>query len=148
MKTIRNMFNHLDWANRNMLETLQSEGAGERQVRLFAHLLHAERVWLMRLQGEDSSGIAIWPDADLAHCAEMAERNKKDFEVFFAAAAEEDPDRIVTYANSSGRVFTSSARDILTHVALHGQYHRGQINLLLRRDGLEPINIDYITFAR
>lgn len=29
-------------------------------------------------------------------------------------------------------------------VALQGQYHRGQINSLLRADGFEPVNIDFI----
>jgi len=39
-------------------------------------------------------------------------------------------------------------RDILLHVAMHGQYHRGQINQLLRGAGLEPISVDYIVFVR
>jgi uncharacterized damage-inducible protein DinB len=57
-------------------------------------------------------------------------------------------DQFISYKNSTGKEFKKSIRDILTHVALHGQYHRGQINLLLRIDGMEPINTDFITFRR
>ncbi|WP_244563156.1 DinB family protein [Paenibacillus uliginis] len=54
----------------------------------------------------------------------------------------------MTYTNSSGKEFMTSIRDILTHVALHGQYHRGQINSRFRADGIDPVNMDYITFVR
>jgi uncharacterized damage-inducible protein DinB len=38
--------------------------------------------------------------------------------------------------------------DILTHVVVHGAYHRGQIAKLLGRAGVAAVNTDYITFAR
>jgi len=56
--------------------------------------------------------------------------------------------KIISYKNSSGRAFQNSVRDVLMHVALHGQYHRGQINLQLRANGMEPVNVDFITFVR
>jgi uncharacterized damage-inducible protein DinB len=31
---------------------------------------------------------------------------------------------------------------------LHGQYHRGKINLLLRQAGLAPAPVDFISFVR
>jgi uncharacterized damage-inducible protein DinB len=30
----------------------------------------------------------------------------------------------------------------------HGTYHRGQIAMQLRQQGLEPVNTDYIMFLR
>ncbi|MEK8130083.1 DinB family protein [Paenibacillus filicis] len=38
--------------------------------------------------------------------------------------------------------------DIFIHVALHGMYHRGQINLLLRMEDKQPAWVDYILFTR
>jgi uncharacterized damage-inducible protein DinB len=38
--------------------------------------------------------------------------------------------------------------DILLQVALHGQYHRGKVNLLLRDAALPPAPVDFISFAR
>ncbi|NGZ76942.1 DinB family protein [Saccharibacillus alkalitolerans] len=148
MDTIRKMFNHLDWANRAILGALQSGEADGRALRLFAHTLHAERVWLTRLRGQDSSGLPIWSDRDLAFCAELMERNAEEFEAFLADDIAADPQRVVAYSDSKGNPFETSAGDILTHIVLHGQYHRGQINSCLRESGLEPVGVDYILFVR
>jgi uncharacterized damage-inducible protein DinB len=37
---------------------------------------------------------------------------------------------------------------MLTHVALHGVHHRGQIAASLRSNEIEPPALDYIRFAR
>ena len=36
----------------------------------------------------------------------------------------------------------------MMHVALHGQYHRGKVNLLLRQEGLPPVPPDFIAWVR
>jgi uncharacterized damage-inducible protein DinB len=54
----------------------------------------------------------------------------------------------VHYRNSAGNEFDNTVRDILTHVALHGQYHRGQIARAMRAAGREPVYTDYIGFIR
>ncbi|WP_242466741.1 DinB family protein [Brevibacillus brevis] len=55
-----------------------------------------------------------------------------------------DLDKIISYTNSKGREFTYSVWDMLIPVALHGQYHRGQIISRLRAVGIEPVNVDFI----
>lgn len=148
MQTTQKLFQHSDWANREILKALRSTETGGKALKLFAHILLAERVWLTRLRGDDSSGLPIWAELDLLHCEELAERNEKGFRAFLADPLLSDPDRIVAYANSEGMPFKNAVGDILTHVALHGQYHRGQINLLLRENGFEPVSLDYISFVR
>ncbi|MGE7918037.1 DinB family protein [Viridibacillus sp. NPDC093762] len=68
--------------------------------------------------------------------------------MFLTNLANTDLDKLISYKNSKGKECKNSVRDILTHVVLHGQYHRGQINSLLREKGIEPINVDFITFVR
>lgn len=148
MKTIQKMFEHLYWANQNILERLQNVEVGEQQVKLFTHILNAEQIWLARLQGMDTSQMPVWCDGDLTVCAKLMKQNEENFKTFFAKVANTDLDTLITYTNSSGKEFTTSIRDILTHVALHGQYHRGQINSRLRVDDHDPVNIDFITFVR
>jgi len=125
------MYEHLNWANQRILETLQSiEDENQEVCRLFSHILFAEKVWITRLRGLDSSRLPIWSEVDIEVCAELV------------------LDKLISYTNSKGKEFKSSVRDILSHVALHGHYHRGQINSRLREDGIEPVNIDFITFVR
>jgi uncharacterized damage-inducible protein DinB len=84
----------------------------------------------------------------MAACVILIEENNRNFSELLASLSDANVDDQVVYKNSTGKEFTTSIRDILTHVALHGQYHRGQINRVLRGEGLEPVNIDFITFAR
>lgn len=148
LKTIKKMFEHLNWANQRMLETLQEVEVEDQQVRLFLHLLNAERVWLTRLQGMDSSQLPIWSDGDMEGCAKLSKQNAEKFTTILTELTNTDLDNLITYTNSKGEEFSNSVRDILTHVALHGQYHRGQINLGLRAAGNEPVSVDYIIFVR
>ncbi|MGF9910198.1 DinB family protein [Brevibacillus porteri] len=149
MKTIQKMYEHLEWANQRIFKTLKSiEDENQEICRLFSHILHAEKIWITRLRGMDSSQLPIWSEADLEICAELIKQNEESFTAFFTNLANTDLDKIISYTNSKGREFTYSVRDILTHVALHGQYHRGQINSRLRAVDIEPVNVDFITFVR
>jgi hypothetical protein len=46
-----------------------------------------------------------------------------------------DLDEGVGYRNSRGEYWTSTVGDILTHVAMHGTYHRAQIAAAVRESG-------------
>lgn len=143
------MYEHLHWANQRILETLQSiEGENPEVNRLFSHILFGERIWIARLQGLDSSRLPIWSEVDIAVCAELVRQNEESLTTLLTNITNTDLDKIIFYTNSKGTEFKNSVRDILTHVALHGQYHRGQINSRLRADGMEPVNIDFIIFSR
>lgn len=143
------MYEHLNWANQRILETLQNiEGEIHDEVRIFSHVLLAEKVWLTRLHGLDSSQLPIWLEGDLNICAELVRQNEESLTTFISNLTNTDLDNLILYTNSKGTEFKNSVRDILTHVALHGQYHRGQINSRLRIDSFAPINIDFITFVR
>ncbi|MMZ55276.1 DinB family protein [compost metagenome] len=149
MRTIQKMYEHLNWANHRILEKLHNNKNGNQQIiDLFSHILYTEQVWITRLRGMDSSQLPIWSEANLSVCAELVRKNQDDFIAFFANLASADLDNLVSYRNSKGKEFKTSIEDILTHVALHGQYHRGQINSRLRANGVEPVNTDYITFVR
>ncbi len=142
------MFEHLNWANQLILETLQNAETDEKHLSLFSHILYSEQVWLTRLKGMDTSQMPIWSDGDITVCANLIKENEENFKTLLEELVKTGLDNLITYTNSSGKEFKTSIRDILTHVALHGQYHRGQINSRLRVDGFEPVNIDYITFVR
>jgi uncharacterized damage-inducible protein DinB len=143
------MYEHLNWANQRILETLQNAETDNEQVKsLFSHILYAEQVWVTRLKGMDSLHLPIWSEGDIAVCAKLIKQNEENFRAFLTVIEKTDLDILISYTNSKGKEFKTSIRDILTHVALHGQYHRGQINSRLRADGIEPVNTDFITFLR
>jgi len=61
---------------------------------------------------------------------------------------EEDLSRRVDYTNSQGERWSNTIEDILTHVVLHGTYHRGQIATIVRQSGETPAYTDYIHAVR
>ncbi len=143
------MYEHLNWANQRILETLQSiEDENQEVGRLFSHILFAEKVWITRLLGLDSSQLPIWSEVDIEVCADLIMQNENSFTTLLTNLENKDLDKLISYSNSKGKEFKSSMRDILIHVALHGQYHRGQINSRFRAGGIEPVDIDFITFVR
>jgi uncharacterized damage-inducible protein DinB len=115
-------------------------------VQLYAHLAAAEHVWLARLEGR-TPAYAIWPELSLEQAAALAAESLAALRVTAAG----DPDalaREVQYRNSTGKEFRNTVSDILTHVALHGSYHRGQIARVTREGGGTPAITDYIAFVR
>lgn len=148
METIKKMYQHLAWANDRILSRLQTIEQTHEINDLFAHILLAEQTWFYRLENKDSSHITLWGETSLQTCEQLASNNKEEIEGYLNSLEESDLQTLVSYKNSKGQQFQTSVHDILTHVALHGQYHRGQINKLLRTAGNEPVNVDYITWIR
>jgi uncharacterized damage-inducible protein DinB len=141
------LLEHMFWADTAVLELLSADddpSAG----RLFAHLLAAERIWLLRLRGKDSTSQPVWPDLDVNGMRLLAQSNADEYARFLADLAEDGLQEEVAYATSRGAQFRNTVADIITHVALHGSYHRGQVAAAVRRAGGDPVNTDFINFAR
>jgi uncharacterized damage-inducible protein DinB len=147
----KRLYEHAHWANRRILDALRGisdDAEAMQEKKLFAHLIAAERVWLTRLEGIDSSGLAIWPAYSLQGCEELAEANADGYRDYLDRITDADCGSVIAYRNSTGQEFHTAIGDILAHVALHGSYHRGQIASFLRTDGFTPVSTDYILYAR
>lgn len=148
MKThLHRMLEHMHWADR-LLVTQIGAAPVDRALVLLSHLLAAERVWLSRLRGEADAGIGIWPRLSPEECGELAAENLAGYSRYLEALPEERLNAVVRYRNSAGAEHSTPVVDILTHVFLHGSYHRGQIASVVRGAGAPPPNTDYIAFVR
>jgi uncharacterized damage-inducible protein DinB len=149
METIRKLFAHDEWANTRLLDSFKfASSRNEKAQRLLAHLLVAEKIWLLRLKGEDTSQVDKSPELSLDECEQLANDMRKAYADFLTSLRAEDLDSVLTYKNFAGTEFHTPLKDILLHVALHGTYHRGQIASAVRGDGATPVNTDFITFVR
>jgi uncharacterized damage-inducible protein DinB len=145
------LFSHVAWADSRIIAVLTTTPNAAQipdVLRLLGHVVAAERVWLLRLRGEQSSDHPIWPEWTLPQIAAAAADNASAFGTLVAHLTDEGAARIVEYRNSQGVAFRTAVGDILMHVALHGSYHRGQIAMALRANGIAPVNTDYITYVR
>jgi uncharacterized damage-inducible protein DinB len=136
------------WANRETARAIAAlDRPPQRALATFGHIVGAERLWLARLLGSKSP-LAVWPELDPQRYAEELDALESGWEDFVADLDPEELEREVSYVNSKGESWSSTIEDILTHVALHSAYHRGQIASELRAAGASPAYTDYIHGAR
>ena len=139
LHTMRRMWEHAAWADRLLLGALLRLDPCPYAVwREYAHVLGAESVWLDRLLRRPAR-VAVWPNLEPAAAAALAESLRAEYVAYLDALTPEGLDALVPYTNSAGLSFETPVEDILLQVFLHGQYHRGKINLMLRQSRDEPI---------
>jgi uncharacterized damage-inducible protein DinB len=143
----RRLLQHAEWANAHVVAAIEEQDVADDIIELFAHVLGAEEVWLSRLEGR-KAGLAVWPALSKTDLGAAAAANAERYSVDMDSLTPDDMAREVAYTNSAGQAFRTAIGDILTHVVMHGSYHRGQVALRIRRDGGTPAATDFIAFVR
>ena len=142
------LLDHAHWANARTLAVLQAGDPPPHAVRLLAHVLTTEQIYHARISGLDPWPQDFWPDLALAACASLVPANRDRYRRFLDEHTDEDLRRRVRYRNSRGIVYHTPIADLLTHLMLHGEHHRGQIAQALRQSGGQPPVTDFIAFVR
>jgi len=133
-----------DWANREVLCALRNAAnPPARSLKLIAHVLSAEGLWLARINQEKAS-LPVWPELTLAQCEAEANKLGISWRSYLEGCKESGLSRQINYVNSKGESWTSQIDDILLHVITHSAYHRGQIASNMRAAGLTPAYTDFI----
>jgi len=135
------------WANSETLGSLRSGNPPAKALRWMGHIVGSGELWLARLRDQPSP-IAVWPELDLDGCAAGVVRLAEQWARHLDTIGDEDLEKGIGYRNSRGEYWTSTVADILTHVALHGSYHRAQIAAAVRENGGEPAYTDFIHAVR
>lgn len=148
LQHLSRLFAYDDWANREVLASLAgAANPTARSVKLLAHIVSTERLWLERLQRQKQS-YPVWPDFSLDQCkAKLAELPQLWHNYLKQLRPEKLPDD-VAYVNSKGESWNNSVQDILTHTVMHSAYHRGQIATDMRAAGNVPAYTDFIHGVR
>jgi uncharacterized damage-inducible protein DinB len=139
---------HMRWADTLVADALVADASPDpTAVRLFGHIAAVEHLWYSRIQ-ERPAEVAVWPTLTIAESRSLAQQHADRFDQLVTEADDQTLARRVRYRNSAGRTYQSTVADIVTHVSMHGGYHRGQIARQLRAAGREPPYTDYIEFTR
>jgi uncharacterized damage-inducible protein DinB len=142
------MVQAMAWADQQVLAALRDRPAAHAEARpLFAHLVAAEHIWLARLQRQEARH-PVWPELTLGECEALAGENAAGYAALLGRLRDADLGVAIRYRNTKGQEFATSILDILTHVVIHGAYHRGQIAKAFGRTGAPAVNTDFITFVR
>jgi uncharacterized damage-inducible protein DinB len=145
---IKQLFSYDDWANREVLGSLHSlDVPPARSIKLLAHILSAERLWLERLLAQTQTQ-PVWPLFTLEQCKLEVEQLPGLWKNYLTSLGEAGLSSSLSYKNTRGKSFTSLKQDILLHVVMHSAYHRGQIAVDMRAAGFTPAYTDFIHAVR
>ena len=156
------MFDYDHWANCECLRAMRSPNSASQgsastnarsdlvpstAVARIAHILSAEKLWLQRLRQEKQS-LPVWPSSTIEECATLADEMASAWRDYLTKLAPDALDVSVEYRNTKGEPWSSRVEDVLLHVIMHSAYHRGQIAMEMRANGLQPAYTDFIHAVR
>ncbi|MDX8526905.1 DinB family protein [Mesorhizobium sp. MSK_1335] len=134
------------WANDELAEKLAgvdpARGAGERHaaIRLMNHILVISRIFAAHLKGvahgyaSDNTEQTPQP-AELRAASAEADRWYLDY---LETVSEQELAEPVAFTFTDSDNGCMTRQEMLTHVVLHGSYHRGEIGRMLARIAVSP----------
>jgi uncharacterized damage-inducible protein DinB len=135
------------WANRRVIRCLEQQNViDEKILSVFGHLMAANFIWLNRIKDLPKSKYELWGKYDLTELKRMVVEADELWISFIKG--NENFDRQMKYHNYVGDYYENNVQQIMIHLVNHGTYHRGQVAILLRQQGFEPVNTDFITYDR
>ena len=156
---LRHLFAYMIWCDRLMFdagrripeaEYYKPRGISAGSIRnLFVHQMVAQQTWLNRWQGKVMVGrlenetehptrellAARWP---------IVHQSLLDFLTQQSTATLNAP---MTVTRNNGEQLTLPLGAMMVHVADHGTYHRGQLNMMFKQARVEPVYTPYFRFA-
>lgn len=142
------LFKYNLWANQIVCKSVfDNKLKDESLVKIISHIYDSEVVWYNRITDAEGSP-GIWESQELTQLPGLFETIDNKLIAYIDNLDEEAVPKLIAYENSKGQKFISRLTDILTHLANHGTYHRGQIAKMIRNAGDEPPVTDYIAFVR
>lgn len=122
----------------------QSKTINTKSIDIFSHVLNAHHIWNNRILGRPVK-YRVWE----RHAVEvLAALDQQNYEESLAVLYAVDLTAEIKYKTGGGQPFTNTARDVLFHIINHSTYHRGQLALLFRQNGIDPVGTDYIAYKR
>ena len=141
------LYQYNQWANKRVFDCLQKQNVNdEKTLTIMSHVVSALFIWLSRIEGKSPAAYPLWEKYSLQ---ELVKMNSEITDRWLKFVEDNDSfDRVLVYNNYVGDPYENNVQQIMIHLVNHSTYHRGQVAMLLRQNGLEPINTDFITYDR
>lgn len=140
---------HEAWANQKLLAALTKETTVAQRARdTFAHICSTPEYWLRRVQGEHIKEYEWWPAFDAESLEQRIQNNERIWLDYLNSLPEPVDEYIADTISQKGESLKFRVVDILTQYHTHSCHHRGQIAVLFRTAGIDPVVTDYIVWTR
>ncbi|PZR41600.1 MAG: hypothetical protein DI538_00675 [Azospira oryzae] len=141
------LYQYNAWSNQRVVSAIKRQSVTDEKIlSVLGHIVAAQYLWLHRIKGLPPAQVKLWGEYTLEQLEEMAAYIGKEWIDFVERT--DDFNRELVYKNYTNDPYINNVEQIMIHLVNHSSYHRGQIAMLLRQKGFEPINTDYITYDR
>ena len=120
------LFEYDRYANQIILDTIIKANNPEKPVKLMAHLLAAQQVWLSRVKGMPTFTGVLWPDWPADALRDIITENGRQWIDQLSQKAPKDFDKNIIYKDTRGNEWKNKVSDMITQVTNHGTHHRAQ----------------------
>jgi len=131
-----------------MLRSVPTASRGSAQfsraVGKMAHLVAARHMWLHRLGIVTDRPESWFPSTTLEELPAVVAQVEERWVAHLARLRDADLESSLDYTSSNGKRYRLRLLDLLTQVFGHAWYHRGQIAMLVKDLGGEPMDTDFI----
>ena len=147
-KSFIHSFEYNNWANKKIIENLNKiKDYPERCVELISHIISVQDYWYDRQVNKSIYLIDLWEKYSLLELNHLNQASTQMWMDYINKTKEKDFKELCGYFNEEGVALDISVGDIINHILNHSAYHRGQINLLLKTNNFDPVNIDFNEYA-
>jgi uncharacterized damage-inducible protein DinB len=141
------LFEYNRWAGERVMRCLNAQQVNDPKIlSLMGHVLAAQLLWLHRVKKLPPPQVQLWGNYTREELDRMWVTAAAQWLEFVESRDRFDED--LSYTNYKGEPYTNSMEMIMIHLVNHSTYHRAQIAQLLRQQGYEPVNTDFITYDR
>jgi uncharacterized damage-inducible protein DinB len=135
------------WCNLRVIGAIKRQSINDEKIlSVLGHIIVAQYLWLHRIQALPAPALKLWGNYSLSQLETMAEEIGNRWITFIEST--DDFNRELVYKNYTNDPYHNNVEQIMIHLVNHSSYHRGQIAMLIRQKGFEPVNTDYITYDR
>jgi uncharacterized damage-inducible protein DinB len=110
-----------------------------------SHIHFADRIWYSRLIDPAEP---VLENADLPTLETRWPQIQGKWEAWAAPAADADLQRAIRYSTPDGKLYSTTASQVVLHVVNHATLHRGQIVGMIRQLGIRPPATDFMFHLR
>jgi len=132
--------------NKNLLDKIRQLPEPEECIRHFSHLINSQYKWMARIIHDPEAPAMSWwdPVYPLDQLGIEWEKSLQPWLKLLGSKTEKELSVEVEFIGYDGGTWAASPGDIALQLNYHSIHHRAQIQMLIRKQNVEPDFVDYI----
>lgn len=135
-----------DQANCQMIRKIEQLPDRNEAIRYISHLINSQKKWMARILQDPAAPQMSWwdPVYDFDTLEQEWKKSLAEWTRFLESKTESEILEEVTFTGFDGGRWSARLLDIALQLNFHSIHHRAQMQLDIRKQGIEPDFIDYI----